>query len=459
MARKKRLTPKTARSLPIVAPDAAGIDVGAKEMYVAVPQDRAQTSVRCFAAFTEDLQALAQWLTECHIKTVAMESTGVYWIPLFQILEARGFEVVLVNAHHVKNVTARKSDVSDCQWLQYLHAHGLLTASFRPEQQICALRAILRHRNAQIRLASRHIQHVQKALNQMNIHLHHVIADITGVTGQAILDAILAGDRDPDKLILLCNPRIKADPETIKKALVGDWREEHLFTMRQSLQSWRHYRQQIADCDTQIELWLSQLDPPEGTDRTDPPRKRYVRAKPARTKRDTNADRLLCHRLQQALGTDLTEVPGIKADTAQTILCEAGPNLSRFATAHRFASWLCLSPNNKKSGGRTISTHTQPTTNRIATALRMAASGLERSQTPLGDQYRRLKARLGAPKAITAMAHKLARIIYVMITKRCAYDQTLFAKAEQRNAAKRLQALKRQAAKLGYRIEPTTCAA
>jgi len=263
MAQRKRRSAKTTQSMPVLNPDAAGIDVGATEVFAAVPQDRSEQPVRSFATFTPDLEALADWFEECHIKTVAMESTGVYWIPLFQILESRGIEVCLVNARHVKNVPGRKTDVADCQWLQYLHAVGLLRGSFRPPQAICAVRSILRHRDMLVRYAGSHVQHVQKALNQMNLHLHHVISDITGKTGLAILDAILAGERDPAKLAELRDHRIKAEASVIEKALIGDWRDEHLFTLRQALATWRHYQKQIDECDLEIVQLLASFDPPD----------------------------------------------------------------------------------------------------------------------------------------------------------------------------------------------------
>src|ERR1700733_8908379 len=254
---KKRKTRKTDNAvLPVMRPNAAGIDIGSREIYVAVPADRDAENVRSFPTFTQDLYALAEWLKRCGIETVAMESTGVYWVPLFQVLEDRGFEVCLVNARHVKNVPGRKSDVRDCQWLQYLHSVGLLRASFRPPAQVCAVRSLWRHRDTLIRYAASHVQHMQKALTQMNIQLANVISDLTGKTGLAIVDALLAGERDPQKLAALRDPRVKADAQTIAKSLVGDWKEEHLFSLRQARATYAHYQQMIAECDTQIALRL-----------------------------------------------------------------------------------------------------------------------------------------------------------------------------------------------------------
>src|ERR1700682_996500 len=269
MSRRRKNNRKTgAPVLHCLNPHAAGVDVGATEIYIAVPVDRDPRPVRRFSTFTEDLRAAADWLKTCHIETVAMESTGVYWIPFFQILEARGFTVFLVNAHHVKNVPGRKSDVSDCQWLQYLHAVGLLRGSFRPEQAVCSVRSILRHRDSLVQMGSSHVQHMQKALDQMNLQLHHVISDITGTTGIAILEAILAGERNPHTLAALRDRRIKASADTIAKSLVGDYRREHLFTLGQSLEAFRHYQELIAACDREIAQCLegfeSKADPPSG---------------------------------------------------------------------------------------------------------------------------------------------------------------------------------------------------
>ena len=263
MARRRKQEAKAQQAvLPLMRPDAAGIDIGATEIWVAVPVDRAAENVRSFPTFTQDLYGLADWLKQCGVKTVAMESTGVYWIPLFQILEDRDFEVCLVNARHVKNVPGRRTDVSDCQWLQFLHSVGLLRASYRPEQEVCAVRSLLRHRESLVQMASTHVNHIQKALDQMNLQLHHVISDITGQTGLAIVDAILAGERDPWVLAKLRNERIKATKEVIAKSVVGDYRAEHLFTLRQSPAAYRSYQKLIDDCDHEIRRSLEEFQPP-----------------------------------------------------------------------------------------------------------------------------------------------------------------------------------------------------
>jgi transposase len=427
--------------------NAAGVDIGATEIYIAVPGDRDPQPVRCFSTFTEDLHAAADWLKACHIETVAMESTGVYWIPLFQILEARGFQVFLVNAHHVKNVPGRKSDVSDCQWLQYLHSVGLLRASFRPEQAVCTVRSILRHRDGLVQMASSHVQHMQKALDQMNLQLHHVVSDITGVTGITILEAILAGERNPHQLAKLRHRRVKATEETIAKSLVGDYRREHLFTLRQSLAAFRQYQGWIADCDREIEQYLEQfeskLDPPPGPT---PPSEDGSQPKTSEPRFDLQTQ------LHRIFGVDLTQVPGIHVLTTQTLLAEIGPDFSRFEDGSALASWLGLCPDNRISGGKVLSVKTRKVKNRAATALRMAAQSLHHSQSFLGHFYRRMRAKLGAPKAITATAHKLVRILYHMVTTGHAYDETICAQNELQNRQRLEARLRKQARELGLQV-------
>jgi len=396
---------------PTIEPSAAGVDVGATEIYIAVPPDRDTQPVRRFQTFTEDLRAAADWLERCGIETVAMESTGVYWIPLFQMLESRGLKVCLVNARHVKNVPGRKTDVSDCQWLQYLHAVGLLRASFRPEQQVCAVRSLMRYRESLVEMAAVHLQHMQKALDQMNLQVHHVISDLSGTTGMAILDAILAGERNPRRLAALRDPRIKASPETIAKSLVGDYRREHLFTLGQSVTAYRQYQELMAACDVEIERMLGEFSDGGGPG-AGPLAKPKDRHKPRRNELKFD----LRGHLYRIFGVDLTAVPGINALTAHTLLSEVGRDLSAFRNAAAFASWMGLCPDNRVSGGKVLSTHTRSVNNRTAKALRMAAQALHRSQSWLGQYYRRMRARLGAPKAITAAAHKLARIVFHLLT-------------------------------------------
>ena len=361
-------------SLSCIEPHAAGIDVGATEIFVAVPQDRDPSPVRSFETFTEDLHRLKSWLQQCGITTVAMESTGVYWIPLFQILEKASMEVCLVNAQHVKHVPGRKSDVIDCQWLQYLHSVGLLRASFRPEERICAIRSLLRHRDSLVQMAAAHVQHMQKALTQMNLQLHHVLSDITGQSGLAILDAILGGERNPAVLAQLRHARVQASAEIIPKSLVGDYQREHLFTLRQSLQAYRYYQSLIPACDQEIEEQLQNLDSRTPPDASPLPPEHY----PHRPRK--NEFRFdMRNELYRIYGTDLTAIPSINALTGYTVLAEVGTDWSQFRNGDAFASWTCLCPQNKKSGGKILSAHTRRSANRVNRALRLAAQTLERS--------------------------------------------------------------------------------
>jgi transposase len=440
---------KKVQTQPVLfQPDSAGIDIGATELFVAVPPDRAEQSVRSFGTFTEDLLALAEWLTQCRIKTIAMESTGVYWIPVFQILETRGFTVCLVNARHVKNVPGRKSDVLDCQWLQYLHSVGLLRGSFRPPDQVCVLRTYLRHRDTLIRSAATHVQRLQKALTQMNLHLHHVISDVTGLTGLAILDAILKGERDPQKLAALRDRRIKASEATIAKALTGDYRAEHLFTLKQELALYRYYQTQMLECDREIEKHLATFE-----SKTSAPAPAPVGRQRKQPERNQPQFDLRSH-LHRILGVDLTALPGFSTINVHTLLSEVGGDVSKFPTVKHFTSWLGLCPDLRITGGKVISAHTRTVKSRAAYALRMAAYSAGRSYSAIGDYFRRMRARLGAPKAITATAHKLARIIYHLLKTGSAYDDTLFARNETLYQLRRQTNLRKQARELGFALTP-----
>jgi transposase len=430
--------------------DAAGIDIGAEELFVAVPQGRDQDSVRSFGTFTADLIALADWLQQCNVRSVAMESTGVYWIPIYQILETRGFEVFLVNAHHVKNVPGRKSDVSDCQWIQYLHSVGLLNASFRPPDEICVLRSLWRHRESLVQMASEHIQHMQKALSQMNLQLHHVLSDITGVSGIAILDAILAGERDPSKLASRCNRRVRSPRETVAKSLEGDYRPEHLFALRQSLAAYRFYRNLMAEADLELEQRMRELPRAENAPDKRPPglKKRIYQ----RAGNEPGFD--LKSELFRIAGVDLTDVPGISTLTAHTILMEVETDISRFRNASAFASWLGLCPEKQVSGGKVLYTRTRKVKNRAAIALRLGAHCLYHAQNYLGDFYRKMKWRLGAPAAVTATAHKLARIVYHLLFTKQPYSEEIFVRCDQQASVRAALRLRKQAAELGYQLTP-----
>jgi transposase len=439
---------------------AAGIDIGAESHWVAVPEgcDPQGRSVREFGAFTADLYAVADWLATCGITTVAMESTGVYWIPLFEILDERGFAVALVNPHHVKNVPGRKSDVLDCQWLQQLHTYGLLRGSFRPEDQICVLRAYLRQRAMLIRCASQHVQHMQKALDQMNLKLHRVVSDLTGVTGMRIIRALLAGERDPVQLAQRRHPRCQSSSETIAKALAGNWREEHLFSLRQAVALYDAYHEQIAACDAQIEAHFATF----ATRTDDPPP-----SGPGRTAKRVGNDigfDAKSH-LYRITGVDLTRIPGIDTHTALKLISEIGLDMTRWPSVKHFTSWLGLCPGSKISGGKVLSSRTKPTANRAATAFRLAAHGLHHSHSALGAFLRRKKAHLGSPKAITATAHKLARMVYTMLRHGSPYQDPGEDDYESRYRTRVVSTLKRKAAALGYSlieintIDPKPCPA
>jgi len=433
--------------LPNVHLNAAGIDIGSEFHFVAVPANRDERPVRRFAAFTADLEAMAKWLRECGIETVVMESTGVYWIPLFELLESQGFEVLLVDPRQLKSVPGRKTDVVDCQWLQQLHTFGLLSGAFRPAETITVLRSFLRQRAMLIDYAGQHIQHIQKALQQMNIKLEKVLSDVTGVTGLRILDAILSGERDPEKLAKLRDKRCKNDVPTIAKALQGNWREEHLFALRQALALYRTYHAQIIECDAQIVLHLNSMsDRSNGT--TLPDQRR-------RTGRHRNQPmfdvRTALHRVT---GIDLTRIDGIDEHTALKLISEIGTDMTRWRTVKHFTSWMGLCPGNKRSGGKNLSGKTKPCANRAAKVLRLAAYGLHHSQSALGAYLRRMKARLGPPKAITATAHKIARMVYFALKNGMEYVDKGAQWYEDQFRARLLRSLESRALKLGYVLVP-----
>jgi transposase len=443
-----RVRPQT---LEIAHPNAAGIDIGSGSHFVAVRPDADDTPVREFLSFTEDLEALAQWLTKCGVDVVAMESTGVYWIPLYELLESRGFVVHLVNARHVKNVSGRKSDVLDCQWLQQLMSYGLLSGAFRPQEEICVLRAVSRQRDMLVQYQAKHIQHMQKALTQMNVQLDNVISDIVGETGQKIVRAILNGERDALALAKLRHGRIRASEADIVKSLQGNWRAEHLFALKQAVNLYDSYQTSIAECDSQLAEVLGRLaihdDSPE------PP-------KSGRGRRPLKVEKFdLRKALYRACGVDLTRIDGIDVGTALKMIAEVGPDLSRFKTVKHFASWLGLCPGTKISGGKVLSGASKRTANRLAQALRMSAVAAGRSHSALGAYHRRLSARLGKAKAVRATAHKLARLIYTLMTKGEQYvdkGQNYFEEQHQQRVMKNL---KKKALAMGFSLIPLDAAA
>jgi len=429
--------------------NAVGIDIGSEEHWAAVPpgRDREGQDVRRFEAFSGSLCALADWLKQCEIETVAMESTGVYWIALYELLVERGFEVLLVDARRVKNVPGRKTDVLDCQWLQELHTYGLLRGAFRPADQVCILRSYLRQRAMLVAYASHHIQHMQKALEQMNLKLAHVVSDITGLTGMGIIKAILKGERDPVELAKLRDPRCKNSEATVARALEGHYRQEHLFSLQQAVELVEFYQKQIAACDCQIEACLQQFED------KNPETPLTARSRKHRRSGVGFDARSYLYRMT---GVDLTQIDSIEANTALTVIGEIGLDMSRWPTEKHFGSWLGLAPGSKVSGGKRLSGRTKPSANRAAAALRMAAQSLNQSQSALGAYFRRLKARLGAPKALTAAAYKLARILYRMLKHGAGYVDQGEAIYEERYRDRLLRNLKRRAAELGFQLTPTS---
>ena len=443
--------PPTPEPLGVVHPEAAGLDIGAREIWVAVPADRDPMPVRAFGTFTPDLQALANWLSACQVQTVAMESTGVYWIPIFELLEARGVDVYLVNARHIKNVPGRQSDVADCQWIQRLHSYGLLHASFRPEAEMVGLRAYLRQRAMLIEHRAAHTQHLQQALQQMNLQLTQVLSDITGTTGLAIIRALVAGQRNPRQLAKLRHGRCQRSEADIAKALTGSYRAEHLFALKQALALYDAYSAQLDECDRQIEQQYATLKPRFDPDDPDHP----LGPDPKINTHSKNAPDFDVRRhLFQLVGVDLTQVHGLHVSSVQQLLAEIGTDLSKFPTVKHFCSWLGVAPHNDITGGKVVRSRTLKTHNRAGQVLRLAAQSVGRGQSALGAYYRQMKARHGAERAITATAHKLARIIYHLLTHREAYQPLTREAYEQQQRQHKIQALERAAAKLGLKLQP-----
>ena len=429
-------------------PDVAGIDCGATTHYVAVPPDRDAQPVQAFPTFTADLQRLGDWLSACRVKSVAMEATGVYWIPIYELLEARGFEVLLVNARHLKHVPGRKSDVADCEWIRELHSVGLLRGSFRPAAAIVALRAYLRHRQTLIDSAGIYTQRMQKALVQMNLQLPVVVSDITGVTGLRIVRDIVAGQRDPHRLAEHRNHRCRASKAELAAALTGHYQPEHLFVLQQNLELFDACQQQLATCDQTIQTHLTTLTAQVTAPARPAPAPR-VTTKP-RDNAPTFEIRLPLHHLTG--GTDLTQIDGIAPYTALKLLSELGTDMSRWPTEKHFTAWLTLAPKNKISGGRLLSARTTPSANRAAAVLRLAVMSLSRTETALGAFYRRLAARIGKPQAVTATARKLAILVYRALKGELTYRDPGANAYDHQQRARVLRSLRKRAATLGFEL-------
>jgi len=448
MSKTKR--PATLENLAVVHPNAAGLDIGAREIWACVPPGRDVETVKRFNTFTPDLQALADWLVACGVDTGAMESTGVYWIPVFELLEARGLKVYLVNSWHLKHVPGRKSDYLDCQWIQKLHSLGLWNGSFRPDGEMVTLRGYLRHRAQLLEHRAPHVLHMQKALQQMNLQLHHVLSDITGETGLKILRAIVAGERNPVKLAQFRNPACKSSEETIAQALTGSWKAEHLFTLRQSLELYDFYTQQVTACDAEIEKQFAAMKPRwDGPE--EPPD--VPRVKPG--SKSKNQPKLNVRReIIRLTGVDLVAVEGISASLAQTILSETGTDMSKWPSDKHFGSWLGLAPHNDISGGKVLRSRTLKTHNRAGQAFRQAAASVIRSGSAFGAYYRRKRGQLGPMQALVATAHKIARTVYYMLKNRVQYHDIGAEAYEQKQKEREVAYLKKKAAKLGFDLLP-----
>lgn len=437
--------------LPILNDKAAAIDIGSRFHVAAVPPDLCGEPVQTFQAFTADLERMADWLVPLGIQTIAMESTGVYWIPVYEILEDRGLEVIVANARESRMVPGRKSDVNDAQWLQRLHAWGLLRASFRPERDIAALRSYLRLRERHLDYAAAHIQHMQKALTFMNVQLHHVVADITGATGMRIIRAIVSGERNATVLATMRDRHCKSTVETIRAALTGNYQPEHVFALQQALALYDFYQARVDECDAQIAGTLAALTADKAPPQTS-------LGKPRHRTQQANA---LSFDVRAALyplaGTDLTQIHGIGPYLALRLIAECGTDLSRWPTAKHFTSWLTLSPGCKVSGGKILSSHTRKTTNRVVAHLRLAAVTVGRTSTALGAFYRRLAARIGKAKAVTATARKIAILFYNAMRFGISYADPGADRYEQQYRERVIKQLHRRAAEFGFSLHPAEC--
>jgi transposase len=429
----------------------AGVDIGAQEIMVCIGGEGETQIVKAFGSYTIDLQAISQWLDEKQIKSVAMESTGVYWIALFEELESKGFECKLISSRSIRRVPGRKSDVIDCQWIQTLYSYGLLESSFRPEGEIAKLRTMLRHRAELIQHRSPHILHMQKALLQMNIQISQVLSDIVGNTGQAILRAIVGGERDPYKLARLRNYRCKKDESEIAKALTGTWREEHVFILKQSLELYDFYSKEIERCDEEIEKTYRQLHADREVDEEKelPKYKRKTHSK--------NAPQVVQVRkhLRRISGVDLTAVHGLSDSLAQTIVSEVGTDMSQFPNEKHFCSWLGLAPKREISGGKVLKERTMKTKNRAGQAFRLAANSVIRADCYFGALYRRQKARLAPAQALVATAHAIARVVYRMLKYKLEYEPLSVSEYEKRYREQQIKYLHKKATKLGFQLTPT----
>jgi len=435
-----------------IHPHAAGVDIGAIEIVACVPGAENTQIVKAFGNYTVDLQALALWLKSHAIKTVAMESTGVYWIPLFEELERQGFECLLISSRSLRRVAGRKSDITDAQWIQTLHTYGLLEGSFRPQADLVALRTLLRHRSQLVEHRSPHIQHLQKALLQMNVQLSQAVTDVTGLTGLKIIRAILAGERDPQILAALREPGCKKSAEEIGKALTGTWREEHLFVLKQSMQLFDFYTEQIQACDLEIERLYGLTRPDWVSEEVQPLRKRK---KNSHSKNLPHNPEEVRKHLKRISGVDLSLVDGFGVSLAQTVIMEVGTDMSKFPDEKHFCSWLGLAPKHEISGGKVLKNNTLKTKNRAGQAFRLAANSVKQAECVFGVFYRRLKARLGPAQATVATAHAIARVVYRMLKYQVEYEPLSVNEYQRQFEAQQIKYLKKKAAKFGFQLLPT----
>jgi len=441
--------------LEVVHRDAAGIDIGSREHYVAVGPERDSQPVRSFGCFTEELHRLATWLTECGIRTVVLQSTGVYWIPVYDVLEGHGFDVWLVNARETRNLPGRKSDVQESQWLLKLHTYGLLRRSFRPPAEIRAIRTCWRERAEYVQQAGVCVQRMQKSLTEMNVQLATVLSDLSGVTGLKIIRSIVAGERDGEKLAEFRDPNVRASKETIAKSLEGTWLPEQLAVLRRQLADWDHVQMQMAACDRDLAALMRTLPAAKVTPAEPTPPAAGKAGKRMRRKSSKNQPNFdLTAELKRVAGVDLTRIDGIQAMTVRTIVTEAGLDMSRWPSEHHFVSWIGLAPRNDISGGKVLKRRTRKVVSRLATALRMAASSLRQSDSYLGAQFRRLRSRLGNPKAITAMAAKQARLVYRMLKYGQPYVDRGTALCEEKYHQQKIRFIAKQAAQQGFALVP-----
>lgn len=438
-----------------VNPNAAGVDIGAEEIVVCVAADESIQLVRGFGNYTVDLHAIADWLTEHKIRTVAMESTGVYWIPLFEVLEQRGFECLLISSRSLRRVSGRKSDITDAQWIQTLHTYGLLESSFRPQSDLVALRSLLRHRRSLIDHRSPHVLHMQKALLQMNVQLSQAVSDVTGVTGQAIIRAILSGVRDPKMLASLREPGCKKSEEEIGKALTGTWREEHLFVLKQAVALYDFYTQQIQECDEEIERVYALTRPDWAAGEVKSTRTRKRNSASHSKNAPHNPEQIRKH-LKRLSGVDISLVDGMGVSLAQTVILECGTDMSKFPTEKHFGSWLGLAPKHEVSGGKVLKNKTLRTKNRAGQAFRMAAQAVKQADCVFGILYRRLRARLGPAQATVATAYAIARVVYRMLKYRVEYDPLSVNEYQKQYEEQQIKYMRKRAAKLGYQLLPVS---